>query len=69
MDRHLAESGLSAGRVAEAIGVSARHLSRVFQPTGVSPSRHILEQRLAKAREELADPGSRHLTIAEVAHR
>ncbi|GAB2916687.1 helix-turn-helix domain-containing protein [Streptomyces heilongjiangensis] len=68
MARHLADPGLSSGRVAEAIGVSARHLSRVFQPTGVSPSRYILEQRLDKARQMLADPGSRHLTIAEVAH-
>ncbi|WP_309500322.1 helix-turn-helix domain-containing protein [Streptomyces shenzhenensis] len=66
--RHLAEPGLSAGWVAEAIGVSARHLSRIFQPTGVSPSRYILEQRLGMARQVLADPGSRHLTIAEVAH-
>ncbi|MDX3496569.1 AraC family transcriptional regulator [Streptomyces turgidiscabies] len=69
MDRHLTDPGLSAGRVAEAIGVSARHLSRIFQATGVSPSRHILEQRLAKAHEQLADAGSRHLTVAEVAHR
>ncbi|MDX3726183.1 helix-turn-helix domain-containing protein [Streptomyces caniscabiei] len=68
INRHLADPGLSAGRVAEAIGVSTRQLSRIFEPTGVSPARHILEQRLAKAREELADPGSRHLTIAEVAH-
>ncbi|WP_020141020.1 helix-turn-helix domain-containing protein [Streptomyces sp. 351MFTsu5.1] len=69
MARHLADPGLSAGRVAEAIGVSARHLSRIFQPTGVSPSRYILEQRLSRARQVLADPASRHLTIAEVAHR
>ncbi|TCR26615.1 AraC family transcriptional regulator [Streptomyces sp. BK205] len=69
MTRHLDDPGLSAGRVAEAIGVSARHLSRIFQPTGVSPSRYILEQRLDRARQVLADPGSRRLTIAEVAHR
>ncbi|MFF7264902.1 helix-turn-helix domain-containing protein [Streptomyces sp. NPDC008159] len=68
MARHIADPGLSPGRVAEAIGVSARHLSRVFQPIGVSPSRYILEQRLDKARQMLADPGFRHLTIAEVAH-
>lgn len=69
INRHLADPRLGAGRVAEAIGVSTRHLSRVFQPTGVSPSRHILEQRLVKAHEELADPGFRHQTVAEVAHR
>ncbi|KOV97291.1 AraC family transcriptional regulator [Streptomyces sp. NRRL B-1140] len=66
--RHLADPGLSSEKVAEAVGVSARHLSRIFQPAGVSPSRYILEQRLGKARQVLADPGSRHLTIAEVAH-
>ncbi|WP_340376705.1 helix-turn-helix domain-containing protein [Streptomyces sp. SS7] len=69
VERHLADPGLSAERVAEAIGISVRHLSRVFRPTGVSPSRHILELRLDKAREELADPASHHLTIAEIAHR
>ncbi|GAB2764431.1 helix-turn-helix domain-containing protein [Streptomyces bullii] len=69
IDRHLSDPRLSAERVAEAIGVSARHLSRVFQQSGVSPARHILDQRLAKAREQLADPSSRHLTVAEIAHR
>lgn len=67
--RHLADPGLSSGRVAEAIGVSTRHLSRIFQPTGVSPSRYVLEQRLGKARQVLTDPSFRHLTIAEIAHR
>lgn len=69
VERHLADPGLSAGRVAEAIGVSARHLSRVFLPTGMGPARHILERRLARACADLADPRLRHLTIAEVAHR
>lgn len=67
--RHLSDPRLCAEQVAEAVGVSTRHLSRIFTPAGVSPSRYILEQRLAKAREQLADPHARHLTIAEVAHR
>ncbi|MEV0261812.1 helix-turn-helix domain-containing protein [Streptomyces sp. NPDC050617] len=67
--RHLSDPGLSAGRVAEAVGVSGRQLSRIFEPSGVSPSRRILELRLAGAREQLADAGSRHLTVAEIAHR
>ncbi|WP_234358472.1 helix-turn-helix domain-containing protein [Streptomyces sp. NRRL B-24085] len=66
--RRLTDPGLCSGMVAEAIGVSARHLSRIFQPTGVSPSRYILEQRLDEARRVLADPSSRNVTIAEVAH-
>ncbi|MFF5497300.1 helix-turn-helix domain-containing protein [Streptomyces aquilus] len=69
IDRHLTDPGLSAERVAAAIGVSPRHLSRVFAPTGVTPARHILEQRLARAHEQLGDPGSRQLTVAEIAHR
>ncbi|MET9090030.1 helix-turn-helix domain-containing protein [Streptomyces sp. NPDC004237] len=68
IDRHLSDPGLSAERVAEALGVSPRHLSRVFQPSGVAPARHILDRRLAKASEELADPDFRHRTVAEIAH-
>lgn len=67
--RHLSDPRLCAEQVAEAVGVSTRHLSRIFTPAGVSPSRYILEQRLAKAREQLGDPQARHLTVAEVAHR
>ncbi|MFF0018841.1 AraC family transcriptional regulator [Streptomyces sp. NPDC005374] len=69
IDRHLSDPALSAERVAEAIGVSARQLSRVFRQTGVGPARHILDRRLDEAREQLADPGSRHLTVADIAHR
>ncbi|MDX3507794.1 helix-turn-helix domain-containing protein [Streptomyces caniscabiei] len=46
--------------------MSARHLSRVFRDSGVTPARYILDRRLARAREQLADPGSRHLTVAEI---
>ncbi|MFJ8113597.1 helix-turn-helix domain-containing protein [Streptomyces sp. NPDC096132] len=68
IDRHLSDPGLSAERVAEALGVSPRHLSRIFQHSGVTPARHILDRRLARAREQLTDPVSRHLTIAAIAH-
>ncbi|MEU5893893.1 AraC family transcriptional regulator [Streptomyces sp. NPDC047461] len=48
MARHLADPGLSSGRVAEAIGVSPRHLSRVFQPTGVSPFTRVFRSRFGR---------------------
>ncbi|MFE6775070.1 helix-turn-helix domain-containing protein [Streptomyces sp. NPDC057702] len=67
--RHLGDPRLCAEQVAEAVGVSTRQLSRIFASAGLSPSRYILRQRLARAREELADPQARHRTIAEVAHR
>ncbi|MEV7892231.1 helix-turn-helix domain-containing protein [Streptomyces sp. NPDC002817] len=69
IDRHLSDPRLSAEAVAAAVGVSTRHLSRLFRPTGVGPARHLLDRRLAKAHEQLTDPDSRHLTVAEVAHR
>ncbi|MEU3962764.1 helix-turn-helix domain-containing protein [Streptomyces buecherae] len=69
VSRHLCDPRLCAEHVADAVGVSTRHLSRIFATTGVSPSRYILEQRLAKAREQLTDPRSRHLTVADVAHQ
>ncbi|MGW0708226.1 helix-turn-helix domain-containing protein [Streptomyces sp. NPDC002643] len=84
IERHLRDPGLSAERVADAIGVSARHLSRIFRTTGTgtgaeaggdgdggtgtSPARHILDRRLAQAYAQLTDPGCRHLTVAEIAH-
>ncbi|WP_063763524.1 helix-turn-helix domain-containing protein [Streptomyces sp. NRRL S-646] len=68
IDRHLSDPDLSTERVAEALGVSTRHLSRIFQPSGVTPARHILDQRLSRAREQLGDPAFRHLTVAEIAH-
>lgn len=69
IDRHLSDPGLSAELVARAVGVSARHLSRLFRESGTTPARHILDRRLTEARAQLADPGSRHLTVADIAHR
>ncbi|MCD9879557.1 helix-turn-helix domain-containing protein [Streptomyces guryensis] len=70
MDRHLSDPGLSTERVAEALGVSPRRLIRIFRPSGVAPARHARDQLPAQAREQLADPAFRPLTVAEVApHR
>ncbi|MES5824518.1 helix-turn-helix domain-containing protein [Streptomyces sp. RG80] len=69
IDRHLTDPALSVERVAQALGVSTRHLGRVFRHSGVTPARDILDRRLAKAREQLTAQDSRHLTIAEIAHR
>ncbi|MEU6139451.1 helix-turn-helix domain-containing protein [Streptomyces sp. NPDC047081] len=68
IERHLTDPRLSPESVAETLGVSTRHLSRVFRPSGVTPARHILDRRLTEAHEHLADPASRHLTVAEIAH-
>lgn len=69
IDRHLHDPGLSARRVASALGISVRHLSRVFEPEGLTPARYVLDRRLTKANADLADPASARTTVAEIAHR
>ncbi|WP_244409603.1 helix-turn-helix transcriptional regulator [Streptomyces albofaciens] len=55
--------------MADALGVSTRQLGRDFRKAGPSPSRYILERRLERARQDLADPASARLTVADIAHR
>jgi AraC-like DNA-binding protein len=59
--RHLSDPDLTVPRIAAALGVSERQLSRILP----GPSRYILEQRLIRAHRDLGPAG----TIAAVAHR
>jgi AraC-like DNA-binding protein len=68
IDRHLREPALSATQVAAGIGISTRHLSRVFAEAGTSVPKHILNRRLDTARVMLQKPAASSMTIAEVAH-
>ncbi|MCX4578463.1 helix-turn-helix domain-containing protein [Streptomyces sp. NBC_01571] len=54
IDEHLTEPGLSAAHVARGIGVSERHLSRVFAHGGESLPQYLLGRRLDRARSMLA---------------
>jgi AraC-like DNA-binding protein len=67
IEDHLTDAGLSAARVAAAIGISERHLSRAFAAAGPSLPRFVLGRRLERAHTLLAT-GPR-ATIAEVAAR
>jgi AraC-like DNA-binding protein len=67
IDRNLHDPGLSTRRVADSLGISVRHLSRVFKPEGLTPARYILDRRLTRA--QLRDPASHRTTIADIAHR
>ncbi|OPC77368.1 AraC family transcriptional regulator [Embleya scabrispora] len=69
IDHHLHDPRLDAGRVAGALGVSVRHLSRIFTAEGITPARYILTRRLESARAQLVDPASPTPNIADVAHR
>jgi AraC-like DNA-binding protein len=69
IDQHLGDPALSAARVAAAVGISARHLSRVFAEAGSSVPRYILGRRLEAARRLLDHPATAPRTVAEVANR
>jgi len=69
IDQHLFDPTLSAAQVATAVGISTRHLSRVFAEAGTSVPKFVLTRRLEAARRLLAKPAATSMTIAEVAHR
>lgn len=69
IEAHLPDPGLTASQVAAAIGISGRHLSRVFAADGTSVPRHILGRRLQLAHAMLADPAGAARTVAGVASR
>ncbi len=67
IEGHLTDPGLSASRVAAAIGISERHLSRAFAATGSSVPQFVLTRRLERAHALLSSaPG---LAVGEVAAR
>ncbi|SER55886.1 AraC family transcriptional regulator [Lentzea albida] len=65
IEAHLHEQELCAQRIAEAIGYSDRHLSRLFAKSGQSVPQAILHARLDAARRLLGEP----IPLAEVAAR
>ncbi|MGW0481137.1 helix-turn-helix domain-containing protein [Nonomuraea sp. NPDC003214] len=69
IERHLHDPALSTARVAGVMGISVRHLARIFESTGRSPARHITERRLEEAHRQLTGGGASDTTIADVAHR
>ncbi|AQW56488.1 putative transcriptional regulator, AraC family [Streptomyces hygroscopicus] len=67
---HLHDPGLSARSVAARIGISERHLSRVFAAQNTTVPQFVRGLRLDRAHRMLATSGGRErLTVAEVARR
>lgn len=71
IEDHLTEPGLGAARIAAAIGISERQLSRVFAADGTSVPRHVLARRLDLAHALLAGQGRNpgNAPVAEIAAR
>jgi len=66
---HLGDPALSPQAVARAGYLSVRQLHRLFEREGVSFGAWLLEQRLRRCRDDLADPQLSHHAVAEVAAR
>jgi len=66
---YFAAPGLSAGRLAAAVGISERQLSRLFAESGCSVPQAILEARLQGARDFMASPEHATTPLSEVAAR
>jgi AraC-like DNA-binding protein len=68
IERHLTDRDLSAGRVAAAVGISERQVSRVFGEYG-GVARWITDRRLDLAGELLAAARPGAVTVGDVARR
>ena len=66
---HLEDPGLCADSVARAVGVTPRHLNRVFAAEGTTVTQHIQTRRLERARRDLTSPGADADRIGDVASR
>lgn len=67
IDAHLSEPTLGPVEVASAMGISVRHLHRVFSVTGSTLGDYIRSLRLERCRKDLANPNFYEKTITEIA--
>ena len=65
---YLTDPKLSPKMVAHAIGLSERHLHRIFQTSGLSISRWIKQSRLDRCALALSDQKQNQRRISEIAH-
>lgn len=67
IDAHISEPTLGPVEVASAMGISVRHLHRLFSATGNTLGDYIRTRRLERCRRDLANPRFREKTITEIA--
>ncbi|RCX22652.1 AraC family transcriptional regulator [Fontibacillus phaseoli] len=66
MEKHYGNPDLGLDSLADVLGISGRHLSKLFQLTfGLSPYAYLVQMRIHKAKERLA--GDPDLTVASIA--
>ena len=69
VETNLCDPKLSPEVIARAMGISVRHLHRVFSSAGDSVCEFLRKGRLERCRGDLLDYRKRHLSIAEIAFR
>ena len=67
VDLHLADPGLTPAIVAAALGISARQLHRLFEPSGSTFARYVLRQRLLRCRDTIAAATGTGRSVVDVA--
>ena len=69
IDLHLTNRHLTPQEIAAAVGVSERHLSRIFSAEGTTVGRYILNRRLIFAHEALTSGQQDALPVSEIGFR
>jgi AraC-like DNA-binding protein len=64
---HLGDSDLTIGTLAARHKLTPRSIQLLFERDGITFSRYVLEQRLARARQMIADPRYANATISTIA--
>ena len=67
IEDQLSETGLCPSKIAAALGISVRHLHRVFSRRGFTVADWIRAQRLKHCGKDLCDPRLRQKSITEIA--
>ncbi|AUI53405.1 AraC-type DNA-binding protein [Arthrobacter crystallopoietes] len=66
IEDRLGDPQLSAAEVAAAVGISERHLTRIFAEAGEPPSLYVLGRRLEQARAMLSDLTQRTTPVGQI---
>ena len=67
IDLHLADADLAPAIVAAALGISARQLHRLFEPSGGTFARYVLRQRLLRCRDTIAGATGTGRSVVDIA--
>jgi len=67
VDLHLADPGLTPASAAATLGISARQLHRLFEPSGSTFARYVLRQRLLQCRDTIAGATGTGRSVVDIA--